>query len=999
MYPAPITHLSIDGKRISSFTHIKLEQKTNDHHKFEIILDHDVIEIEGGHTINKSKNWLGKSLIITFDSVEFLGYITAVNLENKDGHNGNLILNGYSPTILLEGGTHLCSWVNNTLEGIVNETLETLNIGTEISPVYKDIIEYQVQYNENNYQFLQRLAKQYNEWFYYNGTKILFGIPKRGNVISIEYGREISELRMEISVKDHRQTKFAYNERMNNVVASSSKDQVAGLNELGSHAFYTAAEFYKTKKNSFTNIDSKVKSQIDDLVERKQATASARLHVMKATSNKQGLTVGTLIKVASAKVAGKSDFDIQNYGEYMIISITHHATERSEYFNTFEAIPSGITVPEEPKVALPEAENQLATVVSNADPKKMGRVQLRFDWQIGIMKTSWLRVMTPDAGSSKHHLKNRGHVFIPEVDDQVMVGFEYNDPNRPYVMGGMFHGDNGAGGSTNNNIKSIITKSGNELIFNDGEGKGSIKLNAPTGNSLHMNGDGSIRVFDASGNKMYLDNRGNIDITAPNHITFNSKQVTFNVMDTMQLNVLQKMFINTPFLQQFISTYFHTQAGKALFTSENEIKIESPELYAVGQKKLYLHSDELATLNSKGIVETKGDKGNKQTNKASKYNIALTEITAKCMVDFRPNSSYTGEYGFDWMRMGDTGGIGDTWYAKIIGEYEGFWNFNKQIYDGGKFKVKDWAYDRLMNKFRQMFIPWKKEFYTIPVATIFPNKTAKFTLQLEIEEPPKEITYEFKKEFFSFDKKNIATLTKGKHRLTDELEITCIKEFDTTQNIDVMATDNNDKKHLIGRLKIKANSKAHRSQKDIVFINVTTQLMKGYKNKGASNGGELELTKYLNQALVEPVFDTATPLELDFSSDATFNKIYLSGDNIALQDYLNDMVYRKYDLQMDYRSHYKVYFINERNGYGIAYAIGGSVRSAIVYKDGFSDSTVAHETLHSMGLYHSFDNDSEFIFEQDMTDNVMDYSDIGKYGIPVISTWQWQWSILNKNLN
>ena len=37
------------------------------------------------------------------------------------------------------------------------------------------------------------------------------------------------------------------------------------------------------------------------------------------------------------------------------------------------------------------------------------------------------------------------------------------------------------------------------------------------------------------------------------------------------------------------------------------------------------------------------------------------------------------------------------------------------------------------------------------------------------------------------------------------------------------------------------------------------------------------------------------------------------------------------------------------------------------------NSTVPHELLHSIGLSHTFDEKSKYIFEQFMTDNIMDY--------------------------
>jgi hypothetical protein len=52
---------------------------------------------------------------------------------------------------------------------------------------------------------------------------------------------------------------------------------------------------------------------------------------------------------------------------------------------------------------------------------------------------------------------------------------------------------------------------------------------------------------------------------------------------------------------------------------------------------------------------------------------------------------------------------------------------------------------------------------------------------------------------------------------------------------------------------------------------------------------------------------------------------------------------------------------------------------------------VAHETLHSLGLYHSFDNKGDFTFEMNKTDNIMDYSDTAITPIPVNTTYHWQW--------
>ena len=89
------------------------------------------------------------------------------------------------------------------------------------------------------------------------------------------------------------------------------------------------------------------------------------------------------------------------------------------------------------------------------------------NWQTDNMRTSLVRVMTPDGGGSKDVKSNRGFVFIPEVGDQVLLGFRHGDPARPYVMGSLFNGMTGGGGGSNNSIKSLKTRSGISVILND----------------------------------------------------------------------------------------------------------------------------------------------------------------------------------------------------------------------------------------------------------------------------------------------------------------------------------------------------------------------------------------------------------------------------------------------------------------------------------------------------------------------------------------------------
>lgn len=48
-----------------------------------------------------------------------------------------------------------------------------------------------------------------------------------------------------------------------------------------------------------------------------------------------------------------------------------------------------------------------------------------------------------------------------------MVAFRYDDPNRPFVLGSLFHGKSGTGGGSSNKTKSLTTRSGCTITLDD----------------------------------------------------------------------------------------------------------------------------------------------------------------------------------------------------------------------------------------------------------------------------------------------------------------------------------------------------------------------------------------------------------------------------------------------------------------------------------------------------------------------------------------------------
>ena len=94
--------------------------------------------------------------------------------------------------------------------------------------------------------------------------------------------------------------------------------------------------------------------------------------------------------------------------------------------------------------AVPLGEDQPARVIDSNYPTGGGRVRVQFSWQESKgEKTPWLRLIQPHSGSGK------GFHFIPEIGEEVMVGFESQNAEKPFKK--------------NNNIKSSEDAKSNEL--------------------------------------------------------------------------------------------------------------------------------------------------------------------------------------------------------------------------------------------------------------------------------------------------------------------------------------------------------------------------------------------------------------------------------------------------------------------------------------------------------------------------------------------------------
>lgn len=117
------------------------------------------------------------------------------------------------------------------------------------------------------------------------------------------------------------------------------------------------------------------------------------------------------------------------------------------------------------------------------------------------------RVMMPMAG------KRRGTYFFPLVGDEVVVGFETGDPTRPIILGAVWNRDaappDQAHPSPQNDLRTIVSRSGHELTFDDSPGRGRITLRLANGHRLEMDElAGTVTLTTTAGRRLVMDDHG-----------------------------------------------------------------------------------------------------------------------------------------------------------------------------------------------------------------------------------------------------------------------------------------------------------------------------------------------------------------------------------------------------------------------------------------------------------------------------------------------------------
>jgi hypothetical protein len=354
-------------------------------------------------------------------------------------------------------------------------------------------------------------------------------------------------------------------------------------------------------------------------------------------------------------------------------------------------------------------------------------------------------------------------------------------------------------------------------------------------------------------------------------------------------NVVSVPYSMTSAIADFTSKYKTVFEGECLElyarVHPDKTKIDSGEK----SLNLFLHYKEEeknpakpTTIPPVKVIIAEDEEGEKITTKAM------------CSLEFRPDNSYIGDYGFDWIRKGDTGAtqpFNDHAFQDYMGKHY-HTATNKVETNGNKtgdsFKYdKDTnttvidpktnlvdgsfgdgkMYNRLKKRYRKLIFKWNDvsgkplETYT-PIMTLMNGKVAKLNLHLNIKQQPQKIVFEFNNSnannFLKINNPVSKEITSNLK--TQPMEIECTGEFDDEYTLYARAFGKNDPKgEICGMLRILPNGKMYQRKIKITIFNVQTNI-NGTLNNGSnisssSNKGKNRIIELLKQALMIPVFE------------------------------------------------------------------------------------------------------------------------------------------------
>ena len=505
-YPVNVTVQVKGGPVLADFSNLSVSQFMFTHHAFSLDFSFEALGRALGLQpaavcMGAHEQLIGKGVTIAWESsrsdgpkgtFQFSGVVLETSVHTDTDLVSHYHISGHSATYLLEDGVQHRTFRQQSVQDIFQQVLAPYPADVfqqQLRAQHPAKLPYVVQYQESNYQFLARLAARHNEWLYYDGQALHLGASPRGAPLRFQAGgNQTFALAMRLQPTGLQGAAYSYR---THAPFRATAAAPAGGHAYSRFAARRSAAVFTQPHRLRGDAPLADRAQLQGALDASAARSAEALVTLEGRGECFTLTPGTLLDVYDAAQA--------SYGQFRVLAVRHTVAGGRHYTNHFEAQPgAGAVPPPHPLAAAPTAQPELAQVIDGADPRRLGRVRVRFQWDVAQpldAESGWLRVSTPYSGDGK------GHLFTPEVGSQVLVGYEHGLAEFPVVLGNLFHPHNPQGAqytTPDNHLKGLQTAGGNKVVMSDKQGAQTILLsnsnNKGTAVEVGFQGDGSITI-------------------------------------------------------------------------------------------------------------------------------------------------------------------------------------------------------------------------------------------------------------------------------------------------------------------------------------------------------------------------------------------------------------------------------------------------------------------------------------------------------------------------
>ncbi len=436
------------------------------------------------------------------------GEVTAMETE-FDSNGTWTTVRGYDKSHRLMRGRRVEVHLKSKVSDVVSAVASRAGLSADVAST-SEVHDWIVQSNISDWDFLEGLCRDNGlELSVREGTLHAQPPPStsQGATLAIEYGVNIIALRAAITAAEHVDSVEVrtWDPKTKAVLVGTGSAQSSEGTSVGVQPSAVARTFSPPPMRVTDAPYAASKPGVDALAKALAAQVASAYTQLEATVHGNPL-------YAAGKVVELKGFGNPYDGTWVITSV-RHVVDSGAYSCTLTVSGSedrtlfGL-VSDNGQRRAPGTVGGLvpAIVTNNNDPDKLGRVKVKFPWLDDNLESDWARTLQMGGGSG-------GGLMIPEVDDEVLVGFEQGYMSRAFVLGGLYNGkDKPVAGDVTEFVgggkvkgRTIASRTKHRLELMDDPSKDGVLL---------VTGDGNLSLrLDKKGTTIQIKSNGKVEIS------------------------------------------------------------------------------------------------------------------------------------------------------------------------------------------------------------------------------------------------------------------------------------------------------------------------------------------------------------------------------------------------------------------------------------------------------------------------------------------------------